>query len=468
MSKKNSIREIYFSFTKIFISLSLVAITVSPLLAGDPIRVVLEKNDLHNVQIQTEYNGTVVVQHQDIEKEQELETTLPIQVRAMLKYEQKVLSQRHSIRNYQTAASEITIDKNQRQAGLADSNRTVGVYLGEGRTAFPKPILYSSQEDILKQAELELISTPFDYVALSEFFSTDDVEIGQAWQPEDQHVANVLAIDLIYTNDVQLTVKSATPQQTKLYITGKATGSVDGEDVSFELSGVTLIDNQTDKVKAMRVTINESRVAGQIAPGFVGTVKIDLRAQPKNEVEFIPAPILARTKKFRPQKLAWKPDNEFKLFFDPRWRMINNQDDAAVFRLIEKGDMLAQCSIVQLPNRPDGNLLELNAFKTEVSKIISGTNAEISKSTERQSSSGLSVLRVDVEGIEQDIPIHWTYCHVAHNDGRRLTFVFTGEEEVFDRFNLYAQPLVDSLVFLPRQKKESTASTNSASLDRQK
>ena len=203
MSKKNSIREIYFSFTKIFISLSLVAITVSPLLAGDPIRVVLEKNDLHNVQIQTEYNGTVVVQHQDTEKEQELETTLPIQVRAMLKYEEKVLSSRHSIRNYQKAASEITIDKNQRQAGLADSNRTVGVYLGEGRTAFPKPILYSSEVDILKQAELELISTPFDYVALSGFFSRDDAEIGQAWQPEDQHVANVLAIDLIYTNDVQ-------------------------------------------------------------------------------------------------------------------------------------------------------------------------------------------------------------------------------------------------------------------------
>ena len=467
MSKKNSIGEICFSFNKILIALSLVAITVSPLVAGDPVRVVLEKNDIHNVQIQTEYDGTVVVQHQDAEKEQELETTLPIQVRAMLRYEQKVLSQRHSIRNYQTATSEITIDENQRQAGLADSNRTVGVYLGEGRTAFPKPILYSSEVDILKQAELELISTPFDYVALSGFFSRDDAEIGQAWQPQDQHVANVLAIDLIYTNDVQITVKSATPQQTKLYITGKATGSVDGEDVSFELSGVTLIDNQTDKVKALRVTINESRVAGQIAPGFVGSVKIDLRAQPKNEVEFIPAPILAGTKKFRPQKLAWKPDNEFKLFFDPRWRMINNQDDAAVFRLIEKGDMLAQCSIVQLPNRPDGNLLELKAFETEVGKIISGTNAEIAESTERQSSNGLSVLRVDVVGLEQDIPIHWTYCHVAHNDGRRLTFVFTGEEEVFDRFNLYSKPLVDSLVFLP-QKKESTASTKSTSPYRRK
>lgn len=462
MSKKISIGNIYSSFTKLVAGLVLVAISVNPLLAGDPVRVVLEPDDLHNVQIQAEYNGTVVVRHRATEEEQELETTLPIQVRALLKFEQQVLSKRHSIRNYQTATSDITIDEKQRQTGLEKYNRTLGVYLGESRTAFPKPILYSSEIDILEQSELELISTPFDYVALSGFFSKDNAEIGRAWQPADQDLANVLAIDLIYTNDVQLTVKSATPQQTKLYITGKATGSVDGEDVSYELSGVTLIDNRTDKVSALRVTINESRVAGQIAPGFVGSVKIDLRAQPKNEIEFIPAQVLERANRFRPQKLAWRPDNSFKLFFDPRWRMIVNENDAAVLRLIEKGDLLAQCSIVELPNRPDGNLLSLKVFETEVGKIISGTDAEIVKSKERQSSRGLSVLRVDVAGAEQDIPIRWIYFHVAHNDGRRLTFLFTGEEEVFDRFDMYSQPLVDSLVFMPPQK-ESTASAKAAS-----
>ena len=166
MSKKISIGNIYSSFTKLVAGLVLVAISVNPLLAGDPVRVVLEPDDLHNVQIQAEYNGTVVVRHRATEEEQELETTLPIQVRALLKFEQQVLSKRHSIRNYQTATSDITIDEKQRQTGLEKYNRTLGVYLGESRTAFPKPILYSSEIDILEQSELELISTPFDYVCL--------------------------------------------------------------------------------------------------------------------------------------------------------------------------------------------------------------------------------------------------------------------------------------------------------------
>lgn len=463
MSKKNStIKGVQISITKILTLLWIVGVTTNPMLAGDPVRVVLEKSDIHDVQVQAEFDGTVVVYHRATESEQELETTLPIQVRAALKYEEKMLSSRHAIRNYRTAASDITIDKGQHQTELTEHNRSVGVFLSAGRTAFPKPILYSSQLDIFEQSELELISTPFDYLALSGFFSRANAEIGQAWQPTDQDLANVLAIDLIYTNDVQLTVKTANAQQTKIYITGKATGSVDGEDVSYELSGVTLIDNQKDKVKALRVTINESRVAGQIAPGFVGTVKIDMRAQVKNEVEHIPGPVLARVSKFRPQKLAWKPSNDFKLFFDPRWRMIVDEDDAAVFRLIENGDLLAQCNIVQLPNRPTGNLMKLKAFEAEVGKIIGHADAEIVTSSESQSSRGLSVLRVDVEGAEQEVPIHWVYFHVAHNDGRRLTFMFSGEQEVYERFEMYSKPLVDSLVFKPK-KKESTASRNSAS-----
>ncbi len=142
--------------------------------------------------------------------------------------------------------------------------------------------------------------------------------------------------------------------------------------------------------------------------------------------------------------------------------MIVDEDDAAVLRLIENGDLLAQCNIVELPNRPAGNLMKLKAFETEVGKIIGRADAEIVKSSESQSSHGLSVLRVDVEGAEQEVPIHWVYFHVAHNDGRRLTFMCSGEQEVYERFEMYSKPLVDSLVFTSK-KKESTASRNSPS-----
>ena len=37
-----------------------------------------------------------------------------------------------------------------------------------------------------------------------------------------------------------------------------------------------------------------------------------------------------------------------------------------------------------------------------------------------------------VDGVESGIPFSWLYYHVAADDGRRVTFVFTHEKEVAD------------------------------------
>lgn len=446
--------------SQVITAMFIVGLTTVPLLADQPVQVSLAPGDIHDVNVQVEYDGSVIVFSKGDQEQQDRETVLPLEVRARLAFEQQaVLSPRQAIRHYRQAKAKIQIDQQSHESVLDQHNQNLGIFLA-GSQSVTKPVLFSSELDILKQSELELVTTPFDFLTLPSFLSKSDAKINTPWQPRDQDVVNVLAINRLYTNEIKLTVKQADARQTKIYITGSASGEVDGEDIRVTLSGVALIDNTRNCVQSVRVTIDENRGAGQIAPGFEGTVKLDLKATPKKAIESIPAPVIARARKFRQQKLAWKPDNSFKLYFDPRWRLITDEDQAAVMRLLDNGDLLAQCNIVQLPNRPQGNLLKLEEFQEEISKIIDGSNAKVEGSKSSETSRGLNVLQVQVLGEEDQIPIRWVYYHVAHEDGRRLTFVFTVEDEVYDRFSAFGRSLIESLMFEAR-KKEATASTGS-------
>lgn len=429
-------------------------------LSGQEISVSIEPDSIHDVNLQVDCDGAVVVFTQGDHEEQDRETVLPLEVRARLTYEQQsVVSSQQALRFYRKASAKISIDGKSHELGLEKANQTVNTFLAGGQS-LTKPVLFSSELDILKQSELELITSPFDFLTLPDFFSKDRTELNQPWQPSDQDVVNVLAINRLYTNDVQLTVKEYSDREIKIYVTGRATGEVDGEDVSVELRGVALIDNRKNFVKSLRVNINETRRAGQIAPGFEGIVKLDMKVKSKDNSELIPPPAISRARKFRQQKLAWKPSNTFMIYFDPRWRLITDEDQAAVFRLLDDGDLLAQCNVVQLPSRPRNNFLELKEFQEEVAKIIDDSPARVIGSYKRETARGLKVLQVEVLGEEEEVSIRWVYNHVAHEDGRQLTFVFTVEDEVYDQFTKFGHSLIDSVIFKD-QKQESTAAKSS-------
>lgn len=436
----------------------MATLTLCPILAGQEVNVSVQPDDTHDVKLQIDYDGAVLIYSQGEEEGQQKETRLPLEVRARLAFEQQsAISDQQAIRHYQKAAAKITINEKSHTNALEQTNRTIHAYLAANRSQ-TKPVLLASEFDILQQSEQELINTPFDLLTLPGFFSKQETKINEPWSPNDQDVINVLAINRIYDNEVKLTVKTHNDRESKIYITGSATGEVDGEDVSVDLRGVALIDNQKHFVKSLRVNINESRNAGQIAPGFNGLVKLDLKVTPKKTAENIPPAVITRAREFRSQKLAWKPKNSFEIYFDPRWRLITNEDQAAVMRLLDDGDLLAQCNIVQLPNLAADSVLELKEFRDEVGKIIDGSPAKVISSDKRITSRDLYVLQVEVLGEEDGVEIRWIYNHVAHKDGRRLTFVFTVEDEVYDYFANFSHSLIDSVIFKNVEKRESTAS----------
>jgi hypothetical protein len=202
------------------------------------------------------------------------------------------------------------------------------------------------------------------------------------------------------------------------------------------------------------MNMREIRQPGQVAPGFDGKSSISLELKEDNSCEHLTNTSLVKHTKGRviEQRLQWQSPG-LKLKYDPRWRVIASEPEAAIMRFVSGGSLLAQCNIVQLPARPANNPLSLKDYKKEVARIIAADDyARIVDAKEFKTDCQVRGLSVAVEGKEDGVPVSWIYYHLNDKDGRRLTFVFTLEREVINHFVPADRKLVNGLMFGARPK----------------
>ena len=132
---------------------------------------------------------------------------------------------------------------------------------------------------------------------------------------------------------------------------------------------------------------------------------------------------------------------------EPGWRVIASEKEAAVLRFIRDGQLLAQCNAVQLPSRPKDKPLTLDQFKKEIEKVVVEGRGRVVDTSKFKNANGLSVMRLLVDGKQSDLDVRWLYYHLTSPDGRRMTVVFTIEQELEDEFAAADRLLVNDVRF---------------------
>jgi hypothetical protein len=424
-----------------------------------PLEVGYDKAQLYQTEIRIEHAGSVAVVSSDEDREVQ---EYPIDVQGHLKYHERFIgspSKPQAIRLFKIARAKMKIDKANLNSELAASNRRI---VSRIKTEDGNRFQFASVDSVLQQKELELIKNPCDPLSFAGVLNRPEVVVGSNWEPDRDDLARLLSVDRVIYSTVKFEVAQVKDDLAKIHIVGKLKAEVDDTLTDMAIAGVVQLDRQERFVRALRMTINENRRPGQIAPGFDGQTKIDLqttKAEEVKELSFDELKEIARTKTIR-NSLRWVADTgNFELTFDPAWKMISSEGEAAILRFVENGDLLTQCSIVRLPSRPADNPLTLNDFKAEVAKMIAkDANSRIEQVDEITNGHGLRTMKVLVSGEEQEIRMNWLYFNVSDVDGRQVTFVFMLEEQVFPRVASAAQRLIDGFAFHhndPKQKLNS-------------
>ena len=366
-------------------------------------------------------------------------------------------------RIYAKAAATIDVDGTSTATTLADDARDVAFAL-RGQT--PVPFLPGG---FLSREEADLLETPFDPLLFDRLLPADPVVAGGSWKVTADAVAGLLAIDTVETGGLDATLAETSDDLATVSLSGIITGAVDGVPTHVVVEGSfrTRVTSQQDGTRRLAapldelsVTIQERRQASHVAPGF----EVEVRIAATRREAIVPSATAPNYAPPRPlgdgrPGLVWHRDRDgrYDLVHDGDWRPVEEGAEGLVMRLVDRGALVAQCSITTLPRIDVRKPPTAEELQADVRRSLAGQAEQIEAATEAERSDGVRVVRVVASGTAEDLPFCWIHYVVTDTAGHRVAATFMLEHSLRERFGTRDRDLIDGLTFLPPAPADQVA-----------
>jgi hypothetical protein len=265
-------------------------------------------------------------------------------------------------------------------------------------------------------------------------------------------VAVLLGIDVVSSHDVTSKLLSSTGGlYATVALSGQAMGAIEGAATELNLRGLYRVDLARGLVSELELELQEKREIGHVGPG------LDVRCQIKVEVKNCEppaelkttAPQLASSAGDESQPLRYAPEHGgFSFLHGRSWHISEESPQVVVMRLVERGDLIAQCNISPLPPLASTERPTLEQFVAEVRKALGKNFGQLAgQPATAQQAPDRATHQVIVNGEVSGVPIQWRYYLVNDDQGRRVALVFTLERSLHERFGAADRQIVESLSF---------------------
>src|SRR5262245_33506574 len=303
---------------------------------------------------------------------------LPIKVQAELNYIERVLAQRQwtdvrLLRSYQSAEAKLKL----RDAELANALRPERRLIVVESSAKASQVF--SPEGPLTREELDLVETAASGLALESLLPPRVVKIGNSWQLADATVARLLGLEAVSKQECAATLDSAKDNLAVISLAGKVAGAAGGVSSDVELKGKLNFDLKQRAVTWLTLAYKENRAIGHAQPGFEVVTTLRMVCAPSQPVAALSDQALAALslKSTTAQTLIEMTSHSggFQLTHDRRWNVMLERSDITVLRLVDRGDLIAQCNITPRPPLAAGEQLSMEGFQDDVKRVL-GDNFE--------------------------------------------------------------------------------------------
>jgi hypothetical protein len=383
-------------------------------------------------------------------------THLPLKVQADLHFDQRILSQsqHHTdvrlVRLFQSAQADIHLAKTPLKNSLRDTRRLI-VVESDARRA-----VHFSPYGPLTREELDLVEFPASGLALESLLPPRPVKIGGQWPLDDATVARLLGLEAVSQQTVACTLEAVKEKVALITLEGKAAGAVGGVSSDIELKGKLNFDIGQRAVTWLTLACREDRAIGHAQPGFeVLTTLRMVTAPAQNAAELSERALAGLPLKADGGQTLLEltaPIASFQLSYDRRWQIMAQQRDVTVLRLVDRGDLIAQCNLSPLPTLGAGQQLTLEGFQDDVQRTLGQNFGQIVQAAEELGEGDIRILRVVASGAVGELPIQWMYYHLSDDHGHRTSAVFTIESSLVERFGHIDRELVAGFRFLPDER----------------
>lgn len=375
-------------------------------------------------------------------------SSLPMSVVANLAYDEALLSldpagkPTRSVRYYDDVRAVIKIHEGGEKPVL-DPNRRLIV---AERPAKGVCQLYSPAEP-LKREELDLIDVPGSSLVLEDLLPEEPVASGESWKITDATLAALLCLDAVSWCDSSGILGDIKDGVAEIAVGGTLSGAVGGISTEIELKVKIKFDMKARRISQFAMLVKEKRAIGHVGPGLDTVAKVIINISPIPHSQTLTAAVLESVPKTTPAEqlaLAYSPKGgQFRVQYDRRWYLTEDEPKLAVLRMVDRGELVAQCNISSLPKLEKA--VPLAEFQRDVERTLGKNFGKFVAAGQTINEAGYAVFRVVVHGDVGGLPIEWIYYLVQDRAGHRVSLAFTLEQSLTDRFAATDRAMIAAL-----------------------
>lgn len=352
-----------------------------------------------------------------------------------------------SVREYETAQCDITVGDTKSATKLPENLKLI---VAQGR---PDGVELYSIQGLFTDDELNLIRSPADSLALIALLPLKEVEVGDKWTVPGWAFQMLTGLDATVKANLECTFDSVNKGVARIKLEGSLEGAAVGSFTEIKLSGDFKYNIEGKYISEADLTQTEKRAIGPISPGLDVTARIRLLRQPSTAAGRLADPKIIDESAVEPLESA-----KYLRFESPwnigvqhgrHWHACQIDERVAKFRLLDEGNMIAQCDMASIPAAKPGQHLAEQIYITDIRQALGTRMKSISKGEVIPSHDRKFVFKVTAEGAVETRQMIWTFYLVADPSGRQASLMFTGEADIADKLAKFDREIVDSLKFGP-------------------
>jgi len=369
-------------------------------------------------------------------------------------------------RDFQTARMESVVTPEGDAPGVPKAETTVSLpqhlqlIVAEGRTSGVDCYCPTSP---MTRETIDLLELPGDPLALASLLPPKPVEVDESWAPPEWAGQMLAAIEAIEKSTLSCKVASADASTATIAVTGVVRGQRDGANCEVTIDGTIIYGRAKDAITDAKLTYSVKSSIGAVSPGLDLTMEVETNRQP------LDAPGRLNDKVIASIPIA-APANAADLVYDAApWgiRLRHSREwffyqasleqlpQVAIFRLMDKGSIIAQCNISPIGAAPAGQHVPLDQFEKDIRDSLGPRLVSIRAKEQLNVDTGMKVFRVIADGKHTiagpkekvEIPTTWIYYLCASPSGKQASFVFAVESKLVDQMGARDEELVRSLQF---------------------
>lgn len=301
----------------------------------------------------------------------------------------------------------------------------VAILVAERR---PDGVFVFSPGGPLTRAELDVVEGPADPLDLPALLPTKPVAVGDRWKVDDAAARSLCDYDALAVNGLEATLVAVDEATAKVSLKGEVRGAVLGGEGTIKIDGQFTFDRRRGRLDSLAVDRAEVRKPGPVEAGLdiKSTLRLT-RRDAETPPELADDALAAVPREPAPELQALRfeaPDGAYSIVHGRDWHLFTESTRRVVLKQLERGEVLAQCSLAPGPRVEPGKHQDVAQFRADIKKAIGRYFVGFAEEAEVPVADRGFAYRVVASGKVGETPVLWVYDLLASAEGEQLIATF--------------------------------------------